>query len=46
MVALLCGHLSKTNRVPAAAPELREVIRALRALPGVRKVDCRLTAHA
>ena len=31
---------------PAAAPEVRKVIRALRALPGVRTVDCRLTPHA
>jgi hypothetical protein len=31
---------------PAAAAEVRKVIRALGALPGVRKMDCRLTAHA
>ena len=31
---------------PAAAPEVRKLIRALRALPGVRTLDCRLTAHA
>jgi hypothetical protein len=31
---------------PAAERELRPVKRALRAMPGVRTVDCRLTAHA
>jgi osmotically-inducible protein OsmY len=31
---------------PAAAGELRKVMRALRALPGVHGLDCRLTAHA
>jgi len=38
------GHVILTG--PAAAAELRKVSRALRALPGVRKLDCRLTAHA
>jgi osmotically-inducible protein OsmY len=38
------GRVSLTG--PAAAHEPRSVIRALRALPGVRGVDCRLTAHA
>ena len=38
------GRVTLTG--PAAAPELRQVARALRALPGVRRVDCRLTAHA
>ena len=38
------GRVSLTG--PAAEPEVRKVIRALRALPGVRAVDCRLTAHA
>lgn len=31
---------------PAGEPEVREVVRALRALPGVRRVECRLNAHA
>lgn len=31
---------------PAAEPELRTVVRALRAMPGVRRVECRLRAHA
>jgi len=31
---------------PAAEPELRAVVRALRAIPGVRKVECRLRPHA
>jgi hypothetical protein len=31
---------------PAAASEVRKLVRALRAVPGVRRVDCRLTAHA
>ena len=31
---------------PAAASEVRKVMRALRALPGVHRLDCRLTAHA
>ena len=31
---------------PAAASEVRKVMRALRALPGVHGLDCRLTAHA
>ena len=31
---------------PAAADEVRRIVRALRALPGVRGLDCRLTAHA
>jgi osmotically-inducible protein OsmY len=31
---------------PAAAGEVRKVTRVLRGLPGVRGVDCRLTAHA
>jgi hypothetical protein len=31
---------------PAAAAEVRNVMRALRALPGVHGLDCRLTAHA
>ena len=31
---------------PAAEPELRAVVRALRAMPGVRKVECRLRPHA
>jgi len=31
---------------PAAAREVRKVARALRLLPGVRALDCRLTAHA
>jgi osmotically-inducible protein OsmY len=31
---------------PAAEPELRTVVRALRAMPGVRKVECRLRPHA
>jgi osmotically-inducible protein OsmY len=31
---------------PAAGRELRPVKRALRAMPGVRTVECRLTAHA
>ncbi len=31
---------------PAAEPELRAVVRVLRAMPGVRKVECRLRAHA
>jgi osmotically-inducible protein OsmY len=31
---------------PAAEPELRSVVRALRAMPGVRKVECRLRPHA
>jgi len=31
---------------PAAEPELRAVVKALRAMPGVRKVECRLRPHA
>ena len=31
---------------PVAAAEVRNVMRALRALPGVHGLDCRLTAHA
>ena len=31
---------------PAAEPELRAVVHALRAMPGVRKVECRLRPHA
>ena len=31
---------------PAASREVRKVVRALRLLPGVRALDCRLTAHA
>lgn len=31
---------------PAGQPEVRQVVRALRALPGVRRVECRLKAHA
>jgi len=31
---------------PAAEPELRAVVRALRAMPGVRTVECRLRPHA
>jgi hypothetical protein len=31
---------------PAAASEVRKVMRALRALPGIHGLDCRLTAHA
>ncbi|HUQ75676.1 MAG TPA: BON domain-containing protein [Burkholderiales bacterium] len=31
---------------PAAEPELRTVVQALRAMPGVRKVECRLRPHA
>jgi osmotically-inducible protein OsmY len=38
------GRVTLTG--PAAQPELRAVTRALRALPGVRHVDCRLSAHA
>ena len=30
---------------PAADNELRAVVRALRAMPGVRKVECRLRPH-
>jgi len=30
---------------PAADSELRAVVRALRAMPGVRKVECRLRPH-
>ena len=38
------GRVSLTG--PAAEHEVRKVVRALRALPGVRALDCRLTAHA
>ena len=38
------GHVVLTG--PAAKRELRPVKRALRAMPAVRTVDCRLTAHA
>lgn len=38
------GRVSLTG--PAAEREVRKVIRALRALPGVRGLNCRLTAHA
>ena len=38
------GHVILTG--PAAEPELRAVVRALRAMPGVRKVECRLRPHA
>lgn len=38
------GHVILTG--PAAEPELRAVVRALRAMPGVRKVQCRLHPHA
>ena len=38
------GRVSLTG--PAAAQEVRKVVRALRALPGVRALDCRLTEHA
>ena len=38
------GRVTLTG--PVAKAELRRVVRALRALPGVRRVDCRLTAHA
>lgn len=31
---------------PSTEPELRTVVRALRAMPGVRKVECRLRLHA
>jgi osmotically-inducible protein OsmY len=31
---------------PANEAEVRTVVRALRALPGVRRVECRLKAHA
>jgi osmotically-inducible protein OsmY len=31
---------------PVGDRELRPLVRALRALPGVRKLDCRLTPHA
>ena len=31
---------------PAAEPELRAVVRALRAMPGIRRVECRLRPHA
>jgi osmotically-inducible protein OsmY len=31
---------------PAAERELRPVVKALRRLAGVRRVECRLTAHA
>jgi len=30
---------------PAEEPELRTAVRALRSMPGVRKVECRLRAH-
>ena len=38
------GRLRLTG--PAAKEEVRNVVRTLRALPGVRALDCRLTAHA
>jgi osmotically-inducible protein OsmY len=38
------GRVTLTG--PAADRELRPVLRALRRLPGVRHVQCRLTAHA
>jgi osmotically-inducible protein OsmY len=38
------GRVTLTG--PAAKAELRPVVRAVRALPGVRMLDCRLTAHA
>ena len=38
------GQVSLTG--PAAEHEVRKVARALRALPGVRALHCRLTAHA
>jgi len=38
------GHVILTG--PAAEPELRTVVRALRAMPGVRTVECRLRPHA
>ena len=37
------GHVILTG--PAADTELRAVVRALRAMPGVRKVECRLRPH-
>jgi len=43
-IAVHEGRVTLTG--PAAKTELRAVVRALRALPGVRTVDCRLTAHA
>ena len=38
------GTVSLTG--PVAEREVRKVVRALRALPGVRALNCRLTAHA
>jgi len=43
-IAVHDGRVTLTG--PAAEPELRMVVRALRAMPGVRKVECRLRPHA
>ena len=43
-IAVQEGRLVLTG--PAAEREIRPLLRALRRLPGVRKVECRLTPHA
>jgi len=43
-IAVQNGCVTLTG--PAAEGELRPVVRALRRLAGVRRVECRLTAHA
>src|SRR5512138_1543299 len=43
-IAVWQGRVTLTG--PVAEPELRKLKRALRAVPGVRRLDCRLTPHA
>ena len=43
-IAVRDGRVTLTG--PAAERELRPVLRALRRLPGVRRVECHLTPHA
>jgi osmotically-inducible protein OsmY len=43
-IAVRDGCVTLTG--PAAEREFRPVLKALRRLPGVRRVECHLTAHA
>jgi osmotically-inducible protein OsmY len=42
-IAVLEGRVTLTG--PVAEPELRKVMRAVRAMPGVRRIECRLSPH-
>ncbi|HEY5899855.1 MAG TPA: BON domain-containing protein [Burkholderiales bacterium] len=42
-ISVIDGHVTLSG--PVAEPELRKVMRALRRMPGVRRLESRLTPH-